>query len=118
MEPSKSNLFNSIVLIVIGFWGAFPYLFMNNGSATSMIPLILGFVLLMLNKGLQNHNKVIAHIVVGLTFLILFALFMPLKGALERSDTMAIFRLILMMLSSFVAIITFVKSFIEARKKS
>ena len=117
MKPFKANTLNSLTLIVFGIWGAYPYILSGVGSITSLIPLFFGLLLLSLNNGMKKENKMIAHIVVLVTFLILIALIMPLKGALERADTMAFIRVGIMVLTSFFAMITFIRSFIQARKK-
>ena len=117
MKPSKANILNSLTLIVFGIWGSYPYILSGAGSITSLIPLFFGLLLLSLNNGMKKENKMISHIVVLVTLLILVALIMPLKGALERSDTMAFIRVGTMVLTSFFAMITFIRSFIQARKK-
>jgi len=117
MKPSQANILNSLTLIVFGIWGGYPYVLSGAGSVTSLIPLLFGLLLLSLNNGMKKENKMIAHIVVLVTFVILVALIMPLKGAFERSDTMALIRVGIMLLTSFLAMITFIQSFIQARKK-
>jgi len=117
MKASQANILNSLTLIVFGIWGAYPYVLSGAGSATSLIPLLFGLLLLSLNNGMKKENKMIAHIVVLVTFVILVALIMPLKGAFERSDTMALIRVGIMLLTSLLAMITFIQSFIQARKK-
>ena len=76
MNTHIASLINGIILIVIGLWG-----YLESGSATSLIPVGLGATLLLLNKGVQNSNKVIAHIAVLVT-LLSFANIMPLRSAL------------------------------------
>ncbi|MAZ58730.1 MAG: hypothetical protein CMP56_04945 [Flavobacteriales bacterium] len=117
MKPHKANLINSLILIILGFWGAFPFIMHQTGSATSLIPIIFGILLILLNPGLKKECKIRSHIVVLLTIVILISLFMPLKGAIERTDTTAIIRIIIMMVSSLFATFTFIKSFIAARKQ-
>ena len=117
MKAHKANLINSLILITLGFWGAYPFIIHQTGSATSLIPIIFGILLLLLNPGLKKECKIRSHIVVLLTILILLSLFMPLKGSIERSDTTAIIRIGIMMLSSLFATVTFIKSFIDARKQ-
>ena len=83
---------------------------------------ILFFVLYLgilgVKRGLEakNSNKVIAHIAVLVT-LLSFANIMPLLSALEDGRNEAAVRIIIMLSSSVYAMIYFVKSFIEARKK-
>ena len=113
MTPANISLVNAVILIVIGLWGYFGA---ADPSKTAFIPVAFGAILLVLNSGLRKHNKVIAHIAVGLTLVILIGLIMPLKGAIGRSDNMAIYRVIVMMASCLLAMIVFVKSFIDARR--
>ena len=119
MNPYKSNLLNSITLIIFGLWSGSSFLFSCGveGSMTSLIPCIFGIILLVLSPGLKKENKAIAHIVVLLTILIFLSLFMPLNGAISRSDSMAVIRISLMLVTSIIALYTFIKSFIDARKQ-
>ncbi len=57
-----------------------------------------------------------AHIAVLLTLVVLLALFMPLRGAIAREDTLAMLRVGLMLASSALALALFVKSFIDVRR--
>ena len=109
------SLMNALILIGFGLWGYFGS---ADPSKTALIPVGFGAVLLVLNPGLRKYNKVIAHIVVGLTLLILIGLVMPLRGALGRSDGMAIFRVVAMMAATGVALVVFIKSFIDARRSA
>jgi hypothetical protein len=111
MKAHTASRINAIILIVIGAWG-----YVESGSLTSNIPVFIGLVLLLLNKGIKNQNKLIAHIAVIVT-LLSFANIMPLKGALEDGRNDAALRVIIMLTSSAYAMIYFIKSFIEARKK-
>ena len=119
MNPYKSNLLNSVTLIILGLWSGSSFLFSCGveGSMTSLIPLIFGIILLILGRGLRLENKAISHIVVLLTVLIFFSLFMPLKGAVERADNIALIRLSVMLLTSIIALYSFIKSFLNARKQ-
>ena len=61
MNPYKANLLNSLTLIIIGLWGAYPYLFLT-GSPTSLIPVVFGILLFVLSSRLKKENKITAHI--------------------------------------------------------
>ena len=111
MKAHTASLVNGIILVVIGFWG-----YLESGSPTSLIPVGIGALILVLNKGLRNNNKVIAHIAVLVT-LLSFANIMPLRGALEDGRSDAVLRIIIMLSSSVYAMIFFIRSFIQARKK-
>jgi len=115
MKPYLASLLNAIILVAFGLWG---YSSSDTPSYTALIPVGAGVILILLNKGLMKENKVIAHIAVILTFLILIALVKPLIGSLERSDGMAIFRVIIMMISTLIAIWYFIRSFVTVRKNT
>ncbi len=112
MNAYKANFINSISLIVFGFWG-----YIDGSSITALIPTAFGAILLACSGGVKNQNKIIAHIAVLLTLLILFALLgMRLPKSLE-SGGIGLFRVLFMCGTSLLAMIYFVKSFIAARKK-
>ena len=113
MKASLSSLLNAIILISMGLWGYFES---ESKAITALIPVIIGIILLLVNKGVKNENKALAHIAVLLTFLILIGLTKPLLGAIERENAYAIIRVLLMIISSLWAMISFIKSFISARK--
>jgi hypothetical protein len=114
MKPYIASLANAIILIAFGLWG---YYSSETPSPTAFIPVILGGLIAALNSGVKKENKVVAHIVVVLTLVVLVGLIKPLTGAIGRNDNMAIFRVITMLLSSIWAMVTFVQSFIAARRK-
>ena len=113
MKASTSSLLNAIILISMGLWGYFES---ESKAITALIPVIIGIILLLVNKGVKNENKALAHVAVLLTFLILLGLIKPLLGAFERENAYAIIRVLLMVISSLWAMISFIKSFISARK--
>ena len=113
MKAHQASLLNAILLIVLSSWGYFSS---ETPSITAIIPAIIGVILILLNKGVKNENKVIAHIAVLLTLLILFGLVKPLTGALDRGDNLAVIRVVIMIVSTIFAMVFFVKSFIDARK--
>lgn len=113
MKAHTASLINAILLIALGLWG---YLASDTPSNTALIPVAFGAILLLLNPGVRKENKVIAHIAVLLTVLVLAGLAMPLKGTFSRGDTMGSARVIVMLLSSVVAMVAFIQSFRAARK--
>ena len=54
----------------MGLWGYFES---ESKAITALIPVIIGTILLLVNKGVKNENKALAHVAVLLTFLILLA---------------------------------------------
>ena len=112
MNATKANLINSISLIAFGLWGYFEVT-----SPTALIPVGFGIILLLCYNGVKNNNKIIAHIAVLLTLLILIALLgMRLPKSLESGGA-GLFRVIAMCTTSAISMVYFVRSFIEARKK-
>ncbi|MBT8231569.1 MAG: hypothetical protein HKO66_00045 [Saprospiraceae bacterium] len=115
MNAGNANLLNSVVLVGMGLWG---YLGSATPSKTALIPVAFGVLLFVMTNFIHNHHKIVSHIAVVLTALILIALVKPFSSAMGKSDTMAMVRLGIMMLTSAVALFYFIKSFREARKSS
>ncbi|MEM9648699.1 MAG: hypothetical protein AAF969_09465 [Bacteroidota bacterium] len=113
MKAHSASLINAILLVALSAWGYFSS---DTPSLTALIPSFVGIALLLCNKGVKKENKIIAHIAVVLTLLILIGLVKPLLGAMERGDNMAISRVVVMLLSTVVALFFFIKSFVDARK--
>ena len=109
----KFNLINSIALISMSAWG-----YVDTNSFTALIPAFFGIILLILGTMLTNEKlvKISAHLVVLFTLLILLALVIQvLPGVLERGG-IGLIRVILMISTSSIAMIIFIKSFIDNRK--
>ena len=106
----KFNLINSIALISMSAWG-----YVDTNSFTALIPAFFGIILLILGTMLTNEKlvKLSAHLVVLFTLLILLALVIQvLPGVLERGG-IGLIRVILMISTSSIAMIIFIKSFID-----
>ena len=112
MKPHKISLIHAIALVALGSFGA-----MSSESMTAWIPTVFGVLLLACNRGVKNENKVLAHVAVLLTLLIVIGLVKPLQGALGREDMAAAARVATMLGLSVVTLATFVKSLMDARKK-
>ena len=120
MQPSKVNLINSLILIVMPLWAYLTYESSDPNSTqsiTALIPMFLGIVLLFCTNGIKNQNKIIAHIAVFITLLALVGLFKPLTSAISDSRGLSVFRVTLMLITCIFSMISFVRSFIAARKK-
>ena len=113
MNASKANLINAATLIIAGLFG---YFLSNNPSPTALIPVFAGIVILLFYWGIKKSSKIQAHIAVLLTLVILISLYMPLKGAIARDNSGAIARVLIMMGTGVLALIYFIKSFIDARR--
>jgi hypothetical protein len=113
MKAHTTSLISSVLLIAMSAWG---YMSSATPSITALIPLFFGVVLIFCYPGVKNENKIIAHVAVLLTLIVLVALFMPLKGAFGRDDSMAIIRISIMLIGAAMSLTGFVRSFIAARK--
>ncbi|MEM6263323.1 MAG: hypothetical protein AAGI38_12500 [Bacteroidota bacterium] len=114
MKAHIASLINAISLIVLAGWGYFSS---EDPSMTALIPVVIGGALLACNPGVKKENKVVAHVAVVLTLVILLGLIKPLTGAIGRGDTLAIARVAIMIGTTIFAMVFFIRSFIEARKK-
>ena len=113
MKVYVVSMLNAAVLISLGLWG---YLGSQTPSPTALIPVFAGIILLSLIRGLKAGNRVIAHISVMLTFVLLIAFIKPLTGSIGRADNGAIIRIVVMMISCALSMIYFIRSFIAVRK--
>ena len=113
MKAHTVSLLNALILIGFGIWA---YYGSATPSKTALIPVGFGIVLLVLYKGVKKEDKIAAHAAVLLTAVILAALFKPLSAAIERSDPLAILRVSIMLLSTVLALVAFIKSFIDVRR--
>ena len=113
MKAHVASFMNAVVLIGFGMWG---YLGSETPSKTALIPVVFGMLILSLYRGVKKENKIVAHIAVLLTLLILGGLTKPLMAAIGRDDGAAIMRVSVMILSSLFALAFFIKSFVDVRR--
>ena len=120
MKTYQANLINSLSLILMPLWAYLTFegtVEKPEQSLTAFIPLFFGVILILCNGGLKKENKIIAHIAVLVTLIALLGLTMPLKAAFVEGRNDSVFRVSFMILTSILAMITFVKSFIANRSK-
>ncbi|MEM6974584.1 MAG: hypothetical protein AAF577_17515 [Pseudomonadota bacterium] len=114
MTAHTASLVNAVTLLACAAWG---FVAIGAESFTPLIPAAFGIGLIACYQGVKAENKMVAHIAVTLTLIVFIALFMPLQGAIGRGDMAATVRVGLMQITTLVALVFFVKSFIDARKK-
>lgn len=115
MKAGTANLLNAIVLIAAGLYGYFLILTPEGKNApTALIPAAFGLLFLIFQKGVVNHNKIISHVVVVLTLLLLIVCTKQFFGIPEWGAKKYVF--LVCILSNAIALIAFIGSFIEARK--
>ena len=111
MNSTNANIINSICLIVIGLWG-----YLEVSSPTALISVGFGAALILCTPGVKKENKVIAHIAVLLTLVILIALLgMRLPKSIDQGG-LGLVRVLLMIGTSILSMVCFIKSFIANRK--
>ena len=111
MTSTNANIINSVTLIVIGLWG-----YIEVSSPTALIPVGFGAALILCTPGVKKENKVIAHIAVLLTLVILLALLgMRLPKSIDQGG-LGLVRVLLMIGTSILSMVCFIKSFIANRK--
>ncbi|MEO1642669.1 MAG: hypothetical protein AAFR74_04980 [Pseudomonadota bacterium] len=113
MKAHTASFINALTLVGMSAWAYFSS---ETPSVTALIPAGFGVALLLCLPGVKSENKIIAHIAVILTLIVLIALFMPLRSALGGGDTLSIVRVGLMIATTALAFVFFIKSFIDARK--
>lgn len=114
MKAHSASLLNAIVLLICSAWAWFGS---DTPSNTAFIPAAFAAVLLICYPGVRKENKLAAHLAALVTLLLLFALIMPLRGALGREDMIAVTRVSLMMASTAFALFYFIKAFIDIRRR-
>ncbi|MEM9966691.1 MAG: hypothetical protein AAF755_01180 [Pseudomonadota bacterium] len=113
MKAHTASLINAITLIGCSAWA---YWSIAGSSFTALIPAAFAIGLLLCYPGVRSENKVIAHIAVLLTLILLIALYMPLASALENGASGPMVRVGLMIGTTVLAMIFFIKSFRDARR--
>ena len=114
MNAALVSLLNAVLLIAIGLLGYFSA---EDPSPTALIPVGFGVLIAACFTGIRSNSKAVAHIAVLLTLLVLLALFMPLISAIKGGRGDAIVRILIMQVSSLLAMVAFVRSFIDARRR-
>jgi peptidoglycan/LPS O-acetylase OafA/YrhL len=115
MKAASANLLNAIVLLAAGLYAYFLILTPEGARApTALIPAAFGLLFLILQKGVASQNKIISHVVVVLTLVLLIICVMRFIKIEEWGPKKYIF--LACVLSNAVALVAFIGSFIEARK--
>lgn len=111
MKPLSINYFNGLVLIAAGLFG---YLTITPQSVTALIPTFAGIIFVILGLFWNKSPKVVAHIAVTLA-LIMFAMCIWRFTKIDVWNAPK-YIFTICILSNLLALIVFIKSFIDARK--
>lgn len=113
MTPPLASLINAITLILCAFWA---YWAAGMGGWMPLLPAGFGLALIACHPGVKAENKIIAHIAVLLTFVMLGSALAHLWMAFGAGNSAAMLRLALMSATGILAMIYFIKSFRDARR--
>lgn len=111
MKPLSINYFNGLVLIAAGLYGYFTIL---PQSMTALIPTFAGIVFVILGLFWNKSPKVVAHIAVTLALIMLAMCIWRFMKIEVWDEKKYIF--LVCILSNLLALVVFIKSFIDARK--
>ncbi len=115
MKPAQANLVNAVVLIVAGLYGYFLILTPEGKHApTALIPAAFGIILLAMQKGVVKKDKIIAHVAVVLTLILLIVCTRQFFKVPNWEPKKYLF--LACIISNIIALIAFIGNFIEARK--
>ena len=115
MKPVTINLLNALVLIAAGLYGYFGVASSTGtASPTALIPAAFGVLFIVLGLFWAKAPKVVSHVVVVLTLLLLGMCI----GRFVKIDAWDAKKYIFLacIISNGVALVVFIKSFIDARK--
>jgi hypothetical protein len=121
MKTTQANLLNIIALIAMPVWAiiSFEPTAEKANNYTALIPVAFAVLLLLCHNGLKKQSKVISHIAVLLTLIAIVAIYLkPFTAALNEDSSIRMIRNGIMILTGVLSMISFIKSFIEARRKS
>ncbi|MEM8570582.1 MAG: hypothetical protein AAGG56_06680 [Pseudomonadota bacterium] len=113
MKAHTASLINAVTLIVCTAWA---YLAIPDIHFTAFIPGAIGLALIACYPGVKAENKIVAHIAVSLTALLLISLFIPLRSSFGYGEFGPIFRTLAMIGTTVFAMVYFIKSFRDARR--
>ncbi|MEM7242257.1 MAG: hypothetical protein AAF429_08735 [Pseudomonadota bacterium] len=113
MNVNFANTINAIVLIIMADWA---YLSADVPHFMMLIPAIVGFILIFCNRGIKRDDKMIAHIAVLLTCLMLLSGLWYVVQGLRLGDMLMVLRNGAMSGTSILAMVYFIKSFRDARR--
>ena len=109
-KPHIVNLVYSLFIMILGLIGFFArYAEAGDLQFTALIPFIFGIIMLFLTKGIKQQNKIIAHIAVMLTMLVI-----------NLDNQFLIIRkgiiFLLLIISSFIALTIYIIRFFKIKK--
>jgi len=114
MKVYMISMMNAFILMIIGLWGFWGS---ETPSPTALIPVFFGALLLSFVQKLRFGSKYYMRLSLILTALILIALIKPLIGSIDRANSAAIYRIVIMMVSCMTTVGFFVSKLMKPRNK-
>ncbi len=108
MRPYPATILAGFTLMVLSLWAWFSA---DNGSWTSLIPVVLGGGFLVLSNGIRNGNRKVLYALIVYCILVTLALYMPFQRAWESGDNLATVRTLIMVGVCIIAVMAYIKSF-------
>ena len=101
--------------MAMGLWG-----FIDTSSITALIPFAFGFFIFLcflISEKKPNLNKIVAHVALLLTIAILISLIGTRLPKSIDTGGIGLIRVLVMISTSSLAVVIFIRSFIYARRK-
>jgi hypothetical protein len=115
MKPVTINNVNAIVLVIAGLYGYFGVAAADgHHSPTALIPAAFGVLFIIMGQFWAKSPKVVSHVVIVLTLVLFIMCGMRFVKVADWDAKKFIF--LVCMLSNGIALVFFIKSFIDARK--
>lgn len=116
MKPSTVNFINGLILIFAGLYGYFGVTgSTGTASVTALIPTIFGVLLVVLSYFWEKAPKVVSHIAIVLTLLLLIMIINRFMKVEIWNEAKYIF--LICIISNALALFVFIRSFVIARIK-
>lgn len=113
MKVYMISMMNAFILLGLGLWG---YLGTASQSPVELIPVFIGALLMSFVQKLRYGSKSYTRISLILTSLILVALVKPLTDAVVLTDSTAMIRVCVMMVSCAITLGFLVRKLVKVRK--
>ncbi len=107
MTSQHAALMNSIILLLIGFWG---YAANDFATHTAVVPIGAGILFLILSKYLKNAGKGLLIFTMVLALVLIVAFTVPLQRNVEQGDVTGMFRLAFEMAACAFAFIVYLRN--------
>lgn len=113
MKPQLAARINSIVLLIVGFWG---YAANNFATHTAIVPLGAGLLILIASGFLRDENKILLLVMLVFTLVLFIAFMVPFRRNAEQSDYLGMLRLGIEMIACAMAFIVYLRSLKQSKK--